>query len=97
MVEILEEAVVKVKEPASSSSMDPTVVETEMHEYNVLRYGKKYQRGQDTAPRKRIKFSKSISPPAKPSSAQRTRSHACGGISKLSKLRNTASNSEGQN
>jgi hypothetical protein len=75
MVSILEEAERDVKEPSSSRpSVEPTVVETEMHEYNVLKYGKNYRRGpsQEEAPRKRIKTTEPSSP-SRPSSA-RTRS-----------------------
>jgi hypothetical protein len=56
MVSILEAAEKHVKEPSSSGlSVEPTDVETEMHEYDVLKYGKDYRQGQEEAPRKRIK------------------------------------------
>ena len=59
MVSILESAEEHVKEPPSSGpSVEPTDIEMEMHEYNVLKYGKNFRRGQEEAPRKRIKTSK---------------------------------------
>jgi protein kinase-like protein len=96
MVMILENAEKHVKEPPSSgASVETTDVETEMHGYNVLKYGKNYRQGQEEAPRKRVKTKPS--PHTQPSI--RTRSSRTGGpsrssVSKPSKLRNTASESQ---
>lgn len=64
MVEILEAALKTVKEPAngrplSGPSEEPTSCDVEMHEYEVLKYGKGYRRGQAEAPRKRMRVTKS--------------------------------------
>jgi Fungal protein kinase len=97
MVSILEEAEMVVKEPSESSprsSVEPADVETEMHEYNVLKYGKNHRRGQEEAPRKRIRTEPS-SPPRTRSSSARTRSSRISfpsrSIPRSSKLRNTTS------
>jgi hypothetical protein len=76
MVSILEAAEKHIEEASSSGpSVEPTDVETEMHEYNVLKYGKIYRQGQEEAPRKRIKTAKAqASASTRPSSARTTRS-----------------------
>jgi hypothetical protein len=64
MVTILEAAEKHVKEPSSGeppSSRPSTDFATEMHGYNVLKYGKDYRQGQEEAPRKRIKITTSSS------------------------------------
>ena len=71
MVSILEDALKHVKEPPPSGlSVESTDIETEMHEYNVLKYGKDYRQGQEEAPRKRIKTTTTTQPRA----SARTRS-----------------------
>lgn len=73
MAKILEAAEKVVEEPPSAgASGDTAVVDTEMHGYNVLKYGKDYRRGQEEAPRKRIKTTKPSSPPPPRSSARRS-------------------------
>jgi hypothetical protein len=76
MVEIFEKALEAVQEPEcplSGPSEESTICDVEMHEYEVLKYGKDYRRGQAEAPRKRMRASKS-SPQATPRSPVRTRS-----------------------
>jgi hypothetical protein len=102
MVSILEEAEKDVKEPPSSGpSVEPADVETELHEYNVLKYGKNYRQGQEEAPRKRIKTTKPSFPQTRPSVRRSSRT---GGLSrgilpkssKLRNARNTTSGSQGK-
>jgi hypothetical protein len=100
MVAILEAAEKHIEEPSTpKASAEPTDVETEMYEYNVLKYGKDYRRGQEEAPRKRIKISSNTRP-----SSARTRFSRAGGpsrrssrLSKPSNLRNTTSEPQGHN
>jgi hypothetical protein len=99
MREILERALNSVQErPLSGPSVEPTIYDVEMHEYDVLKYGKDHRRGQAEAPRKRMKATKSSQATRSPSA--RTRSTRTGGsrgrVSKPSKLRDT-SPSQGQN
>jgi len=101
MVEILEKALKTVQEcPLSGPSVDPTVL-TEMHEYDVLKYGKDYLRGQAEAPRKRIKTTKpspQVTQPPSTHTRYTTRSSHAGGpnVSKPSKLHDTCA-LQGQN
>ena len=100
MVEILEAAKQHIKEPLSArASVESIYVEIEMHGYNVLKYGKDRRRGQEEAPRKRIKIS---SPNTQPSSSACTRfskasspSRRSSHISNLTKLCNTMSEPQG--
>jgi hypothetical protein len=100
MTEILERALNAVQEcPLSGPSVEPTIRDMEMHEYDVLKYGKDNRRGQAVAPRKRMKPTKSSPQATRPPSARR--SSRTGGasrssVSKPSKLRD-ASTSQGQN
>lgn len=96
MVTILERALETVKEPGcrlSGPSEEPAIPDMEMHEYEVLKYGKDYRQGQAEAPRKRQRTKSS--PQATRSSPVRTRSSRSGGpsrssVSKPSKLRDTS-------
>lgn len=102
MAEILERALATVQEPQEPLSghlVEPTYRDMELHEYDVLKYGKDYRRGQAEAPRKRMKVTKSSPLAPRPPSA-RIRSSRTGGpsrssVSKPSKLRDT-STSQGQ-
>jgi hypothetical protein len=104
MVSILEAAEKHVKEPPSSGlSVEPTDVETEMHEYNVLKYGKDYRQGQDEAPRKRIKTTTTqhdTQPRAPTRRSSRSTTSSRTAVSsrpiRSSKLRITTSESQGQ-
>ena len=102
MTEILEKALSTVQEcPSPGSSVEPTIRDVEMHEYDVLKYGKDYRRGQADAPRKRMKSAKSSPQPTRPSvriraSQARTGDPSRSNVSKPSKLRDT-STSQGQN
>jgi hypothetical protein len=98
MVEILEEALKAVEEPQSSDSPAEPVIE--MHEYDVLKYGKEFRRGQAEAPRKRIKFTRASPPVTRSTSARQSQSYRSSGrptnnVSKPSKLRNSSA-SHGQ-
>ena len=94
ITEILERALETVQEcPSSGPSVEPTIRDVEMHEYDVLKYGKIYRRGQAEAPRKRMKATKP-SPQATQAHSLR-RSSRIGGpshssASKPSKLRDTS-------
>ena len=102
MAEILERALATVQElqePLSGHLVEPTYRDMELHEYDVLKYGKDYRRGQAEAPRKQMKVTKSSPLAPRPPSA-RIRSSRTGGpsrssVSKPSKLRDT-STSQGQ-
>jgi hypothetical protein len=97
MVEILEKALEAVKEPECllpGPSEEPTIRDVEMYEYEVLKYGKDYRRGQSEAPRKRRRASKSSPGPQPPRSPIRTQSRTRGpsrsSVPKPSKLRDTS-------
>jgi hypothetical protein len=102
MTEILEKALKTVQEcPSSGPSVEPAIHDVEIHEYDVLKYGKDYRRGQAEAPRKRMKATKSSPQVTRPPSASARRSSRTGGpsrssVSKPSKLRDTSA-SQGQN
>ena len=101
MTEILKRALDTVQECSlSGPSMEPTVRDVEMHEYDVLKYGKDYRRGQAEAPRKRMKATKSSPHASRPPSARirtsRTSGPSRSSVPKPSKLRDT-STSQGQN
>jgi hypothetical protein len=94
MTEILERALGTVQEcPLSGPSVEPTILDVEIHEYDVLKYGKDNRRGQAEAPRKRMKTTKSSPQVFRPTSARR--SSRIGGpsrssVTKPSKLRDTS-------
>jgi hypothetical protein len=100
MIEILELALSTVQEcPLSGPSVEPTIRDVEMHEYEVLKYGKDYRRGQAEAPRKRMKTTKSSPQPTRPvRRSSRNSGPSRSSVSKPSGLRHgNTSTSQGQN
>jgi hypothetical protein len=96
MVEILEKALKAVEEPQSSDSPIEPVME--MHEYDILKYGKDYRRGQAEAQRKQIKTTRASPPVTRSTSAcqsSRNGGRPTNSVSKPSKLRNSSA-SHGQ-